>query len=125
MRKTENGMPKVEFRGKRGQIAICNFTFAICNLQSAMDPGQQSFGMLCHVVERQPALAFLCAAAAQGDQPGQPAVGRPVGGPEHHRRGVVGRDLGPDDQFQPGVLGRPMRPHHAGQAVAVRHRQAA
>ena len=73
----------------------------------------------------EPALAFFRAAAALGDQPRQPAVGGPIGGPKHHRRGVVGRDFGADDQFQPRLLGRPMRPNHAGQAVAIGHRQGA
>ena len=53
----------------------------------------------------------------------KPAVGGAIGGPKHDRRGVVGRDLGADDQFQAHVLGRPMRPNHAGQAVAIGHRQ--
>ena len=79
--------------------------------------------MLGDVVEAKPALAFGGAAAAEGDQPRQAAVGSAIGGPKHDRRGVVGRDFGAHDQFQALVLGGPVRPNHAGQAVAIGDRQ--
>ena len=96
-----------------------------CSLPSApsTDSRQQPFGILGNVVEQQPALALLRPAAAQGNQPRQPAVGGPIGGPKHHRRGVVGRNLGADDQFQARRPWPPHVPEPRRPGCCDRHRQ--
>jgi hypothetical protein len=83
------------------------------------DAGQQAFGVSRHVRERNLKLSFGCPSPPQGDQPRQPAVRGPIGGPQDDGRRIVGRDFGADHQRQTVLPGGGVRPHHAGQRVAV------
>ena len=67
----------------------------------------------------QATIALRRAPLAEGQQPGEPAIGGPVGGIAEDFRPVLGHQAGADKQPQADLLGRDMGAHHAGQAVAV------
>jgi hypothetical protein len=77
------------------------------------------------VIEIEFAFPLRGAAAAEGEEAAEAAVGGAVGGEENDRRCVQGEDLGPDDQLEPRLLRRDMHPHGAGEGVAVGHRNRA
>ena len=62
--------------------------------------GQESIGVVGHVIERQPALVLFGAAVAEGDEAAEASVGGAVGCPEDDGRGVGGRDLAADGQLE-------------------------
>ena len=108
---------------KCGIYRILSFLFipqsAIRISQLKEHARQQAVRIFGQIVEGELKLAFLCTAAAAGDQAGQTAVGGAVGGPQDDRRGVDQCDLGADQQFQADLLRGAVCPHYAGQAVAV------
>ena len=63
------------------------------------DARQQTVGMFGQIGECEATFTFWCIAQAAREQPRQPAVCRPIGGPEHDRRRIERRDLRADQQL--------------------------
>ncbi len=104
-------------------MITCHLPLVTCHLPlPAAHPRHQAFAQPGHVIQRQPASAFLRAAAAERDEPGQAAVGGAIGRPENQRRHLLRRDLRADDEFHAKLLGGHVGADHAGQAVAIGHR---
>jgi hypothetical protein len=76
-----------------------------------------------NVVEGQPAFALGGGAAAEAEQPGQPAIRGAIGAPDQERRRIDRRELGADQQLDARIAGGDMGADHAGQAVAIGDRQ--
>ena len=67
--------------------------------------------------------AFRRAAAAEGEQARQPAVSGAVAGQAKRAGAIFEIKPGADQQANVGLLGCRMGAHHAGQGIAVAHRQ--
>ena len=85
------------------------------------DDEDLALGRGLDIRQDQVAVALLRPALAQGQQPGEPAIGGPVAGIAEDLRPVPGHQAGADQKPQAGLLGRDMGAHHPGQAVAVGH----
>jgi hypothetical protein len=75
--------------------------------------------VLCDIVEKERARAFLGAHLAQREQPGKTAVSFAVARQAQQARAVLQIEPCADDELEPHLLGRDVRTHDAGKRVAV------
>jgi hypothetical protein len=84
---------------------------------------QTSFERILEIPALEDIVALGPSAPRAGDQPGERAIARAVGGERHELERIDAVELRPDDERQLALLGRDVRTHHARERALIGERE--